>query len=70
MEGIIGLPAKCQRLMHGIVELKSYLTLDYYHIGDNRIIDDYCDPSVRSMLFKRSPFLTVRTERKPESSPD
>jgi hypothetical protein len=42
--------------MHGIVELNSNLTLDYYHIGDNGIIDNYCDPSVRSMLFKRSPF--------------
>jgi hypothetical protein len=56
MEGISGLPAKCQRLIHGIVELNSNLTLDYYHIEDNGIIDDYCDPSIRSMLFKRSPF--------------
>lgn len=42
--------------MHDIVEVKGNLTLDYYHIGDNGIINDHYDPSIRSMLFKRSPF--------------
>ncbi len=64
------MPAKCQRIMHGIVELKGNLTLDYYYIWDNGIMDYYCDPSIRSMLLKRSPLLTVRAERKRESSPD
>jgi large subunit ribosomal protein L40e len=56
--------AKCQRLMHGIVESKGNLTLDYYHIRDNGIIDellqtshrcDYCDSVDQKYVVQEIP---------------